>query len=219
MPNRRFRIDREHPIGGEMSEVLLGLFQRLRLSNLLRHYHSVPLLALFSFVNGCLSIGLMAVAALVTRAPFIFPSLGPTAFLFFYTPTAPAASPRNTLIGHAIGAAAGWLSLVLFGLGHAGPALAVGVTGPRVLAAALSLGLTGGIMVLAKSPHPPAGATTLIVSLGLLPHLWQIGVLLLAVVLLTAQALLINRLAGIPYPLWSPTPDAPEPISGTSDRG
>ena len=55
----------------------------------------VPLLALFSFVNGCISIGLMSLAALVTGAPLIFPSLGPTAFLFFYTPTAPAASPRN----------------------------------------------------------------------------------------------------------------------------
>jgi CBS-domain-containing membrane protein len=59
-------------------------------------------------------------------------------------------------------------------------------------------------MVLLRSPHPPAGATTLIVSLGLLPHLWQLGVLMLAVVFLTVQAFLINRLAGIPYPLWSP---------------
>jgi CBS domain-containing membrane protein len=219
MANRRYRIDREHPIGGEMSEVLLGLFQRLRLSNLLRHHYSVPLLALFSFVNGCLSIGLMALAALVTHAPFIFPSLGPTAFLFFYTPTAPAASPRNTLIGHAVGALAGWLSLVLFGLTRAGPALAVGVTEPRVLAAALSLGLTGGVMVLLRSPHPPAGATTLIVSLGLLPHPWQIGVLMLAVVLLTVQAFIINRLAGLPYPLWNPPSlAAPESIGSAGNR-
>ena len=58
----------------------------------------------------------MAGAALLTGEPFIFPSLGPTAFLLFYTPTLPAASPRNTLCGHAIGAAAGYLALVLFGL-------------------------------------------------------------------------------------------------------
>ena len=44
-------------------------------------------------------------------------------------------------MGHAIGCAAGWLSLVIFGLTDAGSALAAGVTGPRVLAAALSLGL------------------------------------------------------------------------------
>ncbi len=191
-----------------MSEILLGIFRRLQLSYLLRHHSSVPLLALFSFVNGCISIGLMAVAALVTRAPFVFPSLGPTAFLFFYTPMAPPASPRNAVIGHLVGAIAGWVSLVAFGLQDAGPALVVGVNLPRVLAAALSLGLTSGVMVLLRAPHPPAGATTLIISLGLLPHPWQIGVLMLAVVLLTVQAFVINRLAGLPYPLWQPVAEA-----------
>src|SRR6266702_3073962 len=115
-----------------------------------------------------------------------------------------AASPRNTLIGHAIGVLAGYFSLVVTGLTMAGPALAVGVTWPRVIAAALSLGLTSGLMVLLKSPHPPAGATTLIISLGILTKPWQLLLLMLAVVLLTLQALAINRLAGIPYPLWGP---------------
>ena len=146
----------------------------------------------------------MAALAVLTNSPFIFPSLGPTAFLFFYTPTAPSASPRNTIIGHAVGALAGYLSLVVTGLTMAGPALSVGVTWPRVIAAALSLGLTAGVMVLLKSPHPPAGATTLIVSLGILRQPWQLVLLMGAVVLLTLQALAINRLAGIPYPLWNP---------------
>src|SRR6266487_1045073 len=141
-------------------------------------------------------------------SPFIFPSLGPTAFLFFYTPTAPSASPRNTLIGHAIGAIAGYFSLVVTGLTTTGPALTVGVTWPRVIAAALSLGLTAGLMVLLKSPHPPAGATTLIISLGILTKPWQLLLLMVAVVLLTLQALAINRAAGIPYPLWNPLKEA-----------
>jgi CBS-domain-containing membrane protein len=216
MPDQRYRIDEKHPLGGEMSDIVLGLFHRLQLSTLQRHHHSVPILALFSFINGCLSIGIMAMVALVTRAPFIFPSLGPTAFLFFYTPTAPPASPRNTLIGHAIGGSAGWLSLALFGLTDAGPALTTGVTVPRVLAAALSLGLTSGLMVLLRAPHPPASATTLIVSLGLMPHLWQLAVLMLAVGFLTVQAFIINRAAGIPYPLWKAAPvtePAPSAVS------
>jgi CBS-domain-containing membrane protein len=146
----------------------------------------------------------MSALALITHTPFIFPSLGPTAFLFFYTPTAPAASPHNTIIGHAIGVFAGYFALVVTGLTMAGPALAVGVSWSRVIAAALSLGLTSGLMVLLKSPHPPAGATTLIISLGLLTKPWQLVVLMLAVVLLTLQAIAINRLAGIPYPLWGP---------------
>jgi CBS domain-containing membrane protein len=204
-PQRPYgRIDREHPIGGEMSDIVLGLFRHLRLPWLTQRYAQAPVLAIFSFLHGCISIGLMSVLALITKSPFIFPSLGPTAFLFFYTPRAPSASPRNTFVGHTIGVLAGYFSLVVTGLTAAGPALAVGVTWPRVIAAALSLGLTSGLMVLFKSPHPPAGATTLIISLGILTKPWQLLLLLVAVVLLTLQAFAINRLAGIPYPLWNP---------------
>ena len=203
----RYRIDQEHPIGGEMSDILAGLFRRFQLKSLLNNHSRVPVLALFSFINGCISIGIMAALAIITGSPFIFPSLGPTAFLFFYTPTAPTASPRNALVGHLIGVVAGYFSLVITGLTAAGPALAIGVTGPRVIAAALSLGLTSGLMVLLKSPHPPAGATTLIISLGILTHPIQLVILMCAVVLLTAQAFIINRLAGIDYPLWNPRRD------------
>lgn len=213
------RIDREHPLGGEMSDVLRGILVRVRLPWLLQHYARVPVLALFSFINGCISIGLMSALAVLTHTPFIFPSLGPTAFLFFYTPTAPTASPRNTIIGHTIGVLAGYFSLVVTGLTLAGPALAVGVTWPRVIAAALSLGLTSGVMVLLKSPHPPAGATTLIVSLGILTHPWQLFLLMVAVVLLTLQALGINRLAGIPYPLWNPVQQPAESAGKSESPG
>src|SRR5512132_721277 len=104
----RYIVDRLHPIGGELSDILLGLFRRFQLTELTRYHNSTMVMALFSFINGCFSIGLMAVVALITRAPFIFPSLGPTAFLLFFTPTAPAASPRNAVCGHLIGALAGW---------------------------------------------------------------------------------------------------------------
>lgn len=186
-----------------MADVLLGVFYRFRLSTLLRHHGSVPVLALFSFINGAISIAIMAFVAVVLDAPFVFPSLGPTAFLFFYTPRAPVASPRNTLIGHLIGVLAGYVSLQIFGLADQGPALTTGVTASRALAAGLSLGLTAGVMVLARAPHPPAGATTLIVSLGILREPGDLAVLMLAVLLLTVQAIVINRLAGLDYPLWS----------------
>jgi CBS-domain-containing membrane protein len=193
-----------HPIGGEMSDIVIGLLRRLQLSELTKYHNSTVVLAVFSLVNGFISIALMSIVALLTKSPFVFPSLGPTAFLFFYTPTAPPASPRNTIVGHLIGALAGWASLAIFGLTAAPPALAAGVVWPRVGAAALSLSLTGGLMVLCKVPHPPAGATTLIVSLGLMPHLWQIPILMAAVVLLTLQAIVINRIAGVDFPLWNP---------------
>jgi CBS domain-containing membrane protein len=196
--------DNRHPIGGEMSDVVRGLIRRMRLPWLEQHHARIVVLAIFSFINGCISIAVMGAVALVAHSPFIFPSLGPTAFLFFYTPTAASASPRNTIIGHAIGIFTGYLALIITGLTMAGPALVVGVTWPRVIAAGLSLGLCAGLMVLFKSPHPPAGATTLIISLGILTKPLQLGVLMIAVILLTLLALLINRLAGIPYPLWNP---------------
>lgn len=190
-----------------MSDIVIGLFRRFQLTELTKYHNSTVVLALFSLINGFISIGLMSVVALLTQSPFVFPSLGPTAFLFFYTPTAPPASPRNTIFGHLIGALAGWASLAIFSLTAAPPALAAGVVWPRVGAAALSLSLTGGLMVLCKVPHPPAGATTLIVSLGLMPHPQQIAILMAAVLLLTGQAIVINRLAGIKFPLWRPRPE------------
>ena len=91
----------------------------------------------------------------------------------------------------------------MFGPTDRGPALALGVTWPNVAAAALSLGLTSGAIVWCRAPHPPAGAT-LIVSLGILHEPWQLGVLMLGVVLLVLQGFAINRLAGIDSPAWAP---------------
>lgn len=189
-----------------MAAIVFGLAHRMRLPVLTQRHNSRVVLGMFAFVNGLIAIGAMAFVAYVTGEPFVFPSLGPTAFLLFYTPMLPASSPRNTIGGHLIGAAAGYLSLVVFGLTDALPALAASVTGARVGAAALSLGLTSGAMVWLRVPHPPAGATTLIISLGILREPQQIAVLMVAVVLLVAQGFVINRLAGIPYPVWNPAP-------------
>lgn len=194
-----------------MVHVVEGLVRQIRIPYLTRHYSSSSVMGLFAFVNGVISIALMSAAALVTGNPFIFPSLGPTAFLLFYTPRQAAASPRNTICGHAIGAAAGWFSLAVFGLLQAEPALATTVTGSRIGATALSLGLTSGLMVWLKVPHPPAGATTLIVSLSILHEPSQLLILMVAVALLVGQGIVINRLAGIDYPLWSPRPEAVGP--------
>lgn len=198
--------DRPGPIGGELNAVLHGLGTRFRVPALVERHSSTTVMGAFALVNGVISIGIMSAAAVLTGQPLIFPSLGPTAFLLFYTPTAAAASPRNTICGHAIGAGAGYLALVVFGLTDAAPALATEVTWARVGAAAMSLGLTSGLMVWCRVPHPPAGATTLIVSLGILREPDQLAVLMLAVVLLVLQGYVINHLAGIAYPRWAPQP-------------
>ena len=53
-----------------------------------------------------------------------------------------------------------------------------------------------------KAAHPPAGATTLIISLGIVTKPFHLLVIEIAVAILTLQAIAINRLAGIDYPLW-----------------
>src|ERR1700685_2365267 len=73
---------------------------------------------------------------------------------------------------------------------------------PGVLAAALSLSATGALMVLFGVSHPPAGATTLIVSPGIIAPPKDLVIIEVAFVPLTAQSLLINRVAELPYPLW-----------------
>lgn len=184
-------------------EVVRGLVERLRLKSLLSRFPERPLWALFMFVNGFITIGILAAVAMVSRTPFVFPSLGPTAFLFFFTPTAPTASPRHTVYGHAIGIACGYGALWLTGLQHAPPAMMTGVSPDRILAAALSLAATGALMILFKAAHPPAGATTLIISLGIVTRPLHLLVIEVAVVLLVVQAIAINRLAGLDYPLWA----------------
>ena len=191
------------PVGGMLASAVLGLARRFRFAALVDRHSSVAVIGAFAAINGLISIGLMTAAAVATGSPLIFPSLGPTAFLLFYTPLTPAASPRNTLGGHLIGVLAGYLALAVFGLLDTPFEPGATVLPPRIGAAALSLGLTSGAMVWAKVPHPPAGATTLIVALGIMREPWQLAVLMLAVGLLVVQGFAINRLAGLPYPVWS----------------
>ena len=190
-----------------------GLVERFRLASLLERYPDRAVLGSFAFLNGLLTIGILAALAMSTDTPSLFPSLGPTAFLLFSTPMLPAACPRNSVQGHLIGVLAGYLSLVLFGLTGEPATIIEGVSGSRVGAAALSLALTSGFMVWLQRPHPPAGATTLIISLGILREPWQLCVLMIAVVLMVVQGYGINRLAGLDYPRWAP---AAPPGSGSA---
>ncbi len=197
-------------------EVTRGLIERLRLSRLLGRFPERPVWATFMFINGFVTIALLCLVAMLTRTPFIFPSLGPTAFLFFYSPSSPTASPRNTLYGHAIGIVCGYGALLLFGLEHAPPDLTKGVDLARVGAAALSLAATAALMILLKAAHPPAGATTLIISLGIVTQPAHLVAVELAVALLTLQAIFINRMAGLDYPLWA---RRKHPVHGVREAG
>lgn len=182
---------------------ILSLLRRLRLDWLLHHFPPRLVRSVYVFVNGFITIGILALLALVSRNPFVFPSLGPTAYLLFFSPLAKTCSPRNTIFGHAIGIICGYGAFVVTGAGTLPFGVYPGIFWPRILAAALSLSATGALMVLLGVSHPPAGATTLIISLGIISKPRELVIIEVAVFLLVAQALVINRLAGLPYPWWN----------------
>ena len=131
--------------------------QLMRTSMLARRW------ALFMFVNGFVSIAILCALAMVFHTPFIFPSLGAMAFLMFFMPTAPAASPRNAVCGTAIALVCGYGALWLTGLQHAGPAI-VGAQLRRARealrawrGAAARATLRGQIAGLANLPHGGRG--------------------------------------------------------------
>ncbi len=159
--------------------------------------------AVYTALGSLLTITLSGLLAWGLDEPLVFPSLGATAFLFFETPMAEVASIRNTIIGHAVGAAVAFLWLGVFGLVGDPSAITAGFTPERVACVALSLSCTGGLLRLLRAAHPPAGATTVIVSIGLLTTLDELLILFAGVVILALSAFALNRMLGVPAPLWS----------------
>ena len=103
--------------------------------------------------------------------PFLFPSLGPTAYLFATQPSARQSSPRRVLGGHAIGVVAGRIAyhaiagdvVVTASMG------AASMGGLRLAASGVvAVALTTAGMTVTDTGHAPACATTLIVGLGIL---------------------------------------------------
>ncbi|MET8912270.1 HPP family protein [Micromonospora sp. NPDC004551] len=156
-----------------------------------------------AFAGSAVAVVVAGAVALLTRQPWLFPSLGPAIMLHVEQPGKPESSPRNTVVGHLVALLAGYAFLVVTGLADRPSALQEGVSGARIVAAAGSLAVTAAVLVLLKAAHPPAGATTLIVSLGLLHTPGQLVVAFGAVLLMTVVDLLFNRATGRPMPLWA----------------
>lgn len=185
-------------------EHIVGLLKHLRMHWLLRHFPPRIVHAAYMLLAGFVTVAILALLAFATNNPFVFPSIGPTAYLFFFTPMAKTASPRNAILGHAIGLLCGYGALRVTGSNLFSVATHPVTYWPIIFSAALSLSVTGAVMILLRVSHPPAGATTLIVSLGLISRPRDLLILEIAVVVLTALALGINRLAGLDYPVWGP---------------
>lgn len=149
-------------------------------------------------VRASLRVGaLLLVPALIawaTGRPFIFPSLGPSAFSLVMdkkgTDTA-----KTVIGGHLIGVAGGLLAYHVLAAGLALSQLPVSRSLSMLHLAAsgiLSVVLTTAGMIAARMEHPPACATTLIVSLGLLATFWDALFIIVAIVVLYGAHVLLT---------------------------
>jgi CBS domain-containing membrane protein len=159
--------------------------------------------AVYTALGSLFAIGLSGLWAWLFDEPLLFPSLGATAFLFFETPLAEVGTPRNAVIGHLVAIGAALASLGAFGLLDAPSVYVEGVTPARIGAVAFSVAITGGALRLLRAAHPPAGATTIIVSSGLLAKPHQVAAVVGGVALITAAGWALNRLMGVPAPVWA----------------
>jgi hypothetical protein len=153
-------------------------------------------------VFSILVIGLVGALAFASGQPWLFPSLGPTVFLQAVHPGEPASRPWNTLVGHALGVAAGFGALLLFGALDAPSAFdAAGLSPQRAGATAAAVGATIFFQLLSNARHPPAAATTMLITLGAIRPGWpaagsiMIGVTLVAALGLGAKRFVTPRAA------------------------
>ena len=167
------------------------------------------LIPLFVFMAGATALAIISILAYLTELPLLFPPLGPSAFILFYTPMSKSACPRNVITSHLISVLAGLMLLWIFATLDPGSNLldpAV-MNGHRILVIALAMGFSCVGMVLLKCVHPPAAASALIAAMGYLENVEQILGIIAAVILIVLAAILFNRvIGGLPYPLWRVDP-------------
>ncbi len=141
-------------------------------------------------VGGLVSVGMLLVVGGLSLAfgePLLFPSLGPTIFMQMQTPPARTARVWNILIGHGVGVIAAAAALAVTGAMHTPPPIATSVISwQRELASALAVGFTIAGQVPLRAVHPPAAATTLLITLGAINPEWRAIAVIAVGVVMTA---------------------------------
>lgn len=149
-------------------------------------------------------VTVIAAVAWLSGFPTLFPSLGPTAFVLAMFPKSDASNARRVIGGHAIGVVAGLLAyhLIAGDVAMTGPLAPGSIDALRLsVSGIVAMGVTVAGMLVARVRHPPACATTLIVSLGLLTTLLEGAMMMVAVVgmVVAHRLLLATERAGAHY--------------------
>ncbi|RQG98802.1 HPP family protein [Natrarchaeobius oligotrophus] len=139
-------------------------------------------------INVFLHFTVLGLITLVTGRPFLFPSLGPSAYLMATGEQPRAEGGYHVIGGHAIAVVAGLIAYALLGnevsayvvFDQPDPALSWDLIYLSA-SATLAMMLTTTTMLLTKTNHAAACATTLIVALGLMGGL-EDGLIIVAAV-------------------------------------
>lgn len=144
---------------------------------------------------------LLGLLSFVTGQPFLIPSLGPSIFLLGTLPDDEMNYPRRIIGGQFIGAVAGFVSFHLI-VGSidpaASPALSLEVL-RQVFSSFAAAVLTTFGMYLGDVQHPPAYATTLIISLGYLTSPFGVAAFMLAALIMVG----VHETIGKRGPVWN----------------
>lgn len=171
--------------------------------------HGAPLAAGWSTLATAVLVAIPVALSLVVKSAFLFVSIGPIIYEYIERPMARASSPRSTIIGNAFALLVGYSALAVFRLLDHASAVEEGVTFARAAAVVCAIGVTGGLLVLLRAVHPPAGSTLLLVTLGIMHRPLQLACIFATIVIVTVAAWGINRLAGLDVPVWSSKKPSP----------
>lgn len=158
-----------------------------------RRHVSIPTTLWAPLMSGLMLL-LVGGLGMAFARPWLFPSLGPTAYLQTVSPERDEARLYHVIVGHGVGIAAGFLAVFLL---HPASTGTEHLTMAHVLAGFLAVALTiaGGMAL--HADHAPACSTTLMITLGVVPFtryeavILTLGVLLVGI---TGEALRRLRL-------------------------
>jgi len=151
--------------------------------------------AVLATAHAGLLVAVTGAAAWLSGLPFIFPSLGPSAFILAVRPGSDEHTAYRVIGGHFVAIVAGMAAYHVLAEGVVLSGVApVSAAGLRLaLSGTLSVALTSALMLVTGARHAPACATTLIVSLGILVSPADAGIILASVVALYAAHALVAR--------------------------
>ncbi|MFI8521613.1 HPP family protein [Streptomyces sp. NPDC085481] len=134
-------------------------------------------------------LGLVGIGA-VLHEPVLIPPLAASAALVHNAPTLPLAQPRSVVVGHLLGAVAGYAALT--------------VAGGGAWVAALAAGLTMALTTVARTPHAAGCATAVVIVLQAPQPLRFVPLLLGSTILLVLTGCAASRVRrGAPrYPAY-----------------